>query len=173
MIDKNKYKTVLQKRNYDCGVAAVSMLLINSGISIGYKKLEKELKLSKEGVSYAVIAEYVKGFKELKPWEKENASLKDLRSELKKGRLIMVVYQSWGKRHEVEALECGHYSVVVGIKNGKLYMLDPGAYENWGDDIGWRIMDLKEFEKLWIDNDFGKIVNRWMLSVKPVPKLNK
>jgi predicted double-glycine peptidase len=168
MFKKSNYKIVLQKRNYDCGVAATSMLLANSGVKMGYKTIEKRLNVTKEGVSCAVIARYVKTFKNLKPRVMVNSKIKDLRSQLEKGRICMVVYQSWGKRHEQEALLCGHYSVAVRMTKTRLYLLDPGAYEDWGSGKGFRIMKINSFEKKWVDRDFGKIIKSWMISVKPL-----
>lgn len=168
MFKKSKFKTVIQRRNYDCGVAASWDLLHNSGLKVGYKYLENRLKVTKDGVSCAVIAAYFKSRKALEPKVKKNAKIIDLRKELEKGKLVMVVYQSWGKRHEQAALECGHYSVAVRMTKTRLYLLDPGAYEDWGSGVGWRIMKISDFEKKWIDKDFGKIIKGWMLSVKPV-----
>ncbi len=168
MFRKSQYKVVLQKRNYDCGVAASMAILVNSGYKASYKKLEKDLKLTKEGVSYATIAKYFKSLSETRSKTKIKAKIKDLKSELEKGNICMVVYQSWGKPHELEELECGHYGVVVNITKDKVYLLDPGAYEDWGDGIGFRIMKLKDFKEKWVDKEYGKLVKGWMLSLKPI-----
>ncbi len=166
MFKKSNYKIILQKRNYDCGVAATKAILINSGFKASYKKLEKDLDLTREGVSYKTIETYFKTLKDIKVKIKINAKIDDLKKELVTGNSCMVVYQSWGEKHEVEALECGHYGVVVKITNDKVYLLDPGAYEDWGDGIGFRIMHLKDFENKWIDKDFGKVLKGWMLSIQ-------
>jgi len=51
LIQKNKYKFVLQKKDYDCGVAAVATALVNTGSeSVDYEKLGRELRLSENGV---------------------------------------------------------------------------------------------------------------------------
>ncbi len=166
MFKKSNYKIVLQKRNYDCGVAATKALLINSGFKASYKTLEQDLKLTREGVSYTTIEKYFKSLKDVEVKVKIKAKIKDLKSELKKGNLCLVVYQSWGNKHELEALECGHYGVVVNITKYKIYLLDPGAYEDWGSGIGFRIMNLKDFEEKWVDKEYGKLVKAWMLSVQ-------
>jgi predicted double-glycine peptidase len=170
-INKNKYKYVIQKKNYDCGVAASYALLINSKIdTIKYRTLEKILKLSKNGVSYLNIASFFSQIPDLKPKVRNQASLDLLRSETRKGRLAIVAYQSWGKPHEVRKMTCGHYSVVVKIYRNKVYLLDPAAYKDWGDGVGWRIMDVSDFNKLWIDKANGKIVKKWMVSVEPLKR---
>jgi hypothetical protein len=169
MIKKSNYKYVLQKEEYDCGVAASMSLLINCGIvGISYDKLSKDLNLSVEGVSYKTISEYFLRHKELEPKVYENANLLLLKKEVKKGNLVMIVYQGWAEESEVEKLIWGHYAIVVDIADGKLLLQDPGANEQWVKDIGWLTMDEADFEKRWIDEDAGKIVKCWMLSVKPL-----
>jgi ABC-type bacteriocin/lantibiotic exporter with double-glycine peptidase domain len=171
MINKNKYSYVIQKKDYDCGVAASYALLINSRIeTIKYKKLEKILKLSKNGVSYRSIASFFSQIPHLEPKVKSRVSLDFLKSETKKGRLAIVAYQTWGKPHEVKKLICGHYSVVVKVYRNKVYLLDPAAHKDWGDGVGWRILPVSEFNKLWIDREHGKIVRKWMVSVKPLKR---
>ena len=34
------------------------------------------------------------------------------------------------------------------IIDNKVYLLDPGAYKDWGDGIGRRIMSTKDFAKI-------------------------
>lgn len=171
MILKNKYTYVIQKKDYDCGVAASYALLVNSKLKdVKYSQLAKTLKLTKNGVSYRNIASYFSKIADLKPKIKTRASLNELKNETKKGRLVIVNYQTWGKPHEVRKLVCGHYSVVVKVYRNKVYLLDPAAHKDWGDGLGWRVMNLREFSRLWIDKEYGKIVKRWMVSVKPLKR---
>lgn len=169
MIDKNRYKYVLQKNDYDCGVAASATLLLNAGVKrVNYFRLSKDLGVNYSGVPSSNIAKYFLKKRKLKSKLKLNSTVYELKQELAKGRICMVAYQSWGKKWEIEALECGHYSVAVGIYKNKIYLIDPTAYRDWGDGIGWRVMGISDFEKKWIDKEFGKEVKGWMLSILPI-----
>ena len=169
MIKKSQYKFVLQKKNYDCGVAAVASILLNAGIEdFSYRGLGKELKLSRRGVTIENIRLFFSKYRELKPKAKLRSTTKDLKRELKNGRLAIVAYQSWGKEHEIRNLLCGHYSVAVKIFRDQIYLLDPSGYKDWGDGIGWRVMDLYDFRKMWIDIEKGKVIKGWMLTIRPI-----
>ena len=162
---------MIQKKDYDCGVAASYALLVNSKLKdVKYSQLAKTLNLTKNGVSYRNIASFISSFSDLKPRVKTRSSLSELKNETKKGRLAIVAYQTWGKKHEVKNLRCGHYSVVVRVLRNKVYLLDPAAHKDWGDGLGWRVMDTKEFSSLWVDKEYGKIVKRWMVTVKPLKR---
>jgi len=169
MLNKSKYKHVIQKKDYDCGVAASYALLVNSKVkNINYRKLARNLRLSRRGVSYKNIAAFFSGISDLKPKVRVYSSLEYLRSETKKGRLAIVAYQTWGKNHEIKNLKCGHYSVAVKVLRNKVYLLDPAAHRDWGDGVGWRVIAAKDFNRLWVDKDGGKIIRKWMLSVNPL-----
>jgi len=169
MILKDKYRFVLQKLEYDCGVAATTTLLLNAGVRPpSYKKLGKALKLSKRGVMSQDIEKYILKYKKLDPLVFINAKLKNLRGELGRGRIAMVMYQSWGKKEEIENLDCGHYSIAVAIEKDKLYLLDPGAHKDWGDGVGFRGMSARSFARHWVDREGGYVIRGWMLSVKPL-----
>lgn len=169
MLQKNRYKFVLQKYNFDCGVAATITILKNLGFkNVRYAKVAKELGVTREGVAPAEIVDYFRKFSNLKLKVKTGSDINDLKKELKAGSLCMIAYQSWGKPEEVKALECGHYSVAVGIDKGKVYLLDPTAYKDWGNGIGWRVMNLTDFKNKWVDKEYsGNIIKGWMLSVRP------
>ena len=80
----------------------------------------------------------------------------------------MVMYQGWAKDHEIKNLVWGHYAVVVKILRNKVYLLDPGAYKDWGDGIGRRVMEIGDFQKRWVEKEKEKVIKGWMLSVKPL-----
>jgi|CXWL01.1.fsa_nt_gi predicted double-glycine peptidase len=168
MIQKKRYKYVLQKKDYDCGVAATTAMLLNAKVKgISYRKLKKELKLNRNGVASDRLTSYFSNFVDLKPKVKVRARIEDLRSETQKGRLALVMYQTWGKPHELRDLKCGHYSVCVRVYRNKVYLLDPSAHKDWGDGVGWRTIDVLEFKKLWKDKEFGKVIRGWMMTVTP------
>lgn len=168
MVNKAKFKFILQKEDFDCGVAAVATLLLNAGYkAVSYPRLSRELKLSKNGVSYLTIGESLLVKKELVPKLLQGGTLQDLKREIKEGRICLILYQGWGNAAENAALKSGHYAVVVGYERSKIYLLDPSVYEDWGDDIGWRIIDEAKFASRWVDRDKNQLIRGWMVSIKP------
>jgi len=170
--EKRKYKFVLQKKNYDCGVGASATLLKNAKVvDVDYTKLGRMLRLNPRiGVLSKNISSYFSNFVDLKPKLKTRSKIDDLRRETRKGRFALVMYQTWGKPHEIKNLVCGHYGVVVKVYRNKVYLLDPGAEKDKGHGVGWRIIEAREFKKLWIDKEYGKITRGWMLSVRPLKR---
>jgi len=166
MINKSKFKFVLQKYDYDCGAAAVATILLNTGILFDYKQLLKDLKVTRNGTRPENIWNFFLKHLELKPKLTMGAGTTDLKKQLSKGRIAIVMYQSWGSKEEHERMECGDYAVAAGIEDEKLYLLDPTAYQDWGDGIGWRVMDINYFREKWVDKERNKVIKGWMLSAK-------
>ena len=168
MLKNNNYKIVLQKKNYDCGVAASAALLINSGAKklVHYKKLAKKLKLSTRGVYSDKIASHFLLKNEIRPKIKVNSTIRDLKTELKKNRLCMIMYQGWAKEHEIDDLVWGHYAIAVKVSKNKVYLLDPGANDKDEKHLGWRVMKLPDFKKRWVEKEKNTVIKGWMLSVK-------
>lgn len=91
-----------------------------------------------------------------------------IEEEIRKLRLVLVDYQSWGKSGEEYAnLDTGHYSVVFGYSKTHLYIADPSktktpAHDTWG----FRTIKKELFGERWIDKESdGTVHKQFMISV--------
>lgn len=156
-----------QTTNFDCGVASVQSIYASlTGIELDEMVLRVRLLTNKE---QGTDSEEIKKFLEEKGLvvsEKENMTIEDIRSELGLGRLCLVVYQAWGTEKEYQELESGHYSVIYGVDDRNVYLLDPSIHKDYGFGVGKRKLSLERFLANWRDkNSKGRVYNRWCLSV--------
>lgn len=168
-LERDNYITYLQKYNYDCEAGAAGIVLLNFGNSwVKHDVLMHSLGVKRNGAPPENLERYFKrrGFA---VFGKEGSTVSDLRNELKNDRLCIVLYQGSGTRQEIANLESGHYSVVAGVGNKYIYLLDPGVAEDFGDGVGWHVLTIPAFERRWKDRwkEKGQDVysNRWMLSI--------
>ena len=168
-MEKERFSTYLQKYNYDCGAGAAGIVLLNFGNSwVKHDVLMQSLGVRRNGTYPERLENYFKhrGFD---VFGKENSTISDLKAELERKRLPIVLYQGSGTKEELSRLEGGHYSVVAGVGSKYIYLLDPGVAEDFGDGVGWHILKIPTFEKRWRDKWLEKgwevYSNRWMLSI--------
>ena len=173
-MDKERYSTYVQNHNYDCGAGAAAIVLLNFGASrVNYDSLMSALNVRRSGTDTHRLERYFKrrGFEVV---AQENSSVSDLRRELGKRKLCIVLYQGSGTKKEIASLKSGHYSVVAGIGRRYIYLLDPGVDEDYGDGVGWQKLKISDFKKRWLDKwkENGEEVYcvGWMLSVRPKRK---
>lgn len=111
--------------NYDCGSVAVANVLKNKGKNISVKKLSYIAKTSKNGtIAYNLI----------KAVRKNNFYCEGLYipyNKLKKNNIAILKNNG-----------SGHYVVIRGIKNAKVYLIDP--------TIGKTYLSLKNFKSYYI-----------------------
>jgi ABC-type bacteriocin/lantibiotic exporter with double-glycine peptidase domain len=152
---------------YDCGAAAVRSIYASlTGIVLDDKSLKDKLKVDKiQGTRSEEIKKFFEE-KKLVVTEAENFSIDDIKKELGQERLCLVVYQAWGTEKEYEELESGHYSVIYGVDDEDVYLLDPSIHKDDGLGLGKRKLSLERFSANWRDKDEdGRVYTKWCLSV--------
>ena len=168
MVEREQYITYLQKYNWDCGAGAAGIVLLNFGqAKINHNNLLNNLEVNRRRGTPPRNLELFfrrRGFDE---FVKENSTISDLRREIKKGRLPIVMFQGSGTEEEMANYEGGHYAVVAAVGTKYIYLLDPGVDVDYGDGVGWYKLSHSTFDRRWRDKEVGKEIYyiRWMLSV--------
>lgn len=156
-------KPVVQANGYECGVACVQTILGTRGIKSNRLTIKRYLRTNKRyGTLGGDIKELLK-FRGLKVRERFKASLENIETELKRGKLCLVAYQAWGSTRYYEKLQCGHYSVVFGVEDGYLWLADPfvkGKRVRYRPGV--RKIRKEVFEGRWMDEDG---LDHWYLAI--------
>lgn len=151
----------------DCGVAAVRSIYASlTGVILDEKSLKDRFNVKVNDSTRTEDIKMFFGEKGLNVIERENLSIEDIKRDLGEGRLCLVVYQAWGTEKEYSELESGHYSVIYGIDDEDVYLLDPSIHKDDGLGLGRRKLSLERFLANWRDKDSqGRIYIRWRLAV--------
>jgi ABC-type bacteriocin/lantibiotic exporter with double-glycine peptidase domain len=141
-----------------CGPASLKMVFDHFGTDFSEAEIGKACNTTKEQGTNHV--DMINGAKRLgfDPKAKDNATLADIRDWLNTG--VPVVVGWWSTDED-------HYSVVYGIDEKNIYLMDPEL------DEGKREMPLEEWDKVWFDFE-GPLkykVERWMLAAPPKAKV--
>ena len=128
-----------------CGPASLKILLSYYGIEKSEKELadmagwDKDLGVDDKGIKR--VAELF-GFKII---IKNNSSFKDIENWLRKGVPVIVNWFTRGRiDYDNSAVADGHYSVVMGLDDGFIYLQDP--------EIGkMRKLTREDFMTVWFD----------------------
>lgn len=138
-----------------CGPASLKMVLEYYGTHASERQIAKLARTDEDGTRAKNLVRAAKHFS-YTARIKDNSDIKDIEKYLEQ-RIPVIV--AWFAEDE------GHYSVVVGIKKGKIYLQDP--------EIGrLRSLPLTTFKRVWFDftGDFLKskkdIVIRRMIVVQ-------
>lgn len=128
-------KPLKQTKSY-CGPFSLRMIFDYYGKNVSGKEIARVAKTTiKDGTSpkNMVLAAKHFGFNAS---YKENSSLEEIKELVDKQKVPIIV--NWFSDTE------GHYSVVVGFRNGKIYIQDPeyGKLKN---------MRTEDFMKVWFD----------------------
>ena len=140
-----------QAHNYDCGAKALQLVMAYYGSEMAYKKL---LKIAKRYKTYGLpIEEMVNlakrnGFKVM---SETNYSLAKIKKHVERGEPVIVLLQAWSgkdldEKEWSDTDECGHYSIVIGFGDGKIYFNDPMSFRT-----AW--LTEEEFENRWHSSD--------------------
>jgi len=161
---------IVQKYNFDCGLAAIKTFLCTAGKEVEDEVILKYLKTNRvSGTHPRGIIQFVEhcGFEFV---ERLGATVSEIEEKITEGYYCLVVYQAWGSPKEHKNLLAGHYSLAYGYDSENLHLADPSVYEE--DELemgeGLRKLTKKEFDKDWIDQDYqGNVFDHWMLAIRP------
>jgi len=140
-----------------CGPASLSAVLAFFGVQATEDALRELSGATEEdGVEVNGMVKAAEAFG-FETWWTENATIDQIRQVV--GQFQLPVLVEWFKR------DGGHWSVITGINDGTIYMMDPSN----GEDI---IMPVDQFEHIWFDFSSQKpepesMTNRLMLVVRP------
>jgi predicted double-glycine peptidase len=143
----NQLPIIRQGTPYTCGVAVLQSILFYYGEEWREDNLAKELKSTPEdGTDYHEIIRFARS-KGLTVETAENMTLEDLRRAVDADHPVVVAFQAWGDHPEnyAAAWEDGHYSIVIGVDNNNVYLMDPSTIGNY------TFVPIPEFLARWHD----------------------
>lgn len=125
----------MQANNYSCGVGSAQAVLQYYGIWGYQDELARALGTSaRDGTHPARLAAYLNK-QGLKAAIQENMSLAELEKVVDEGNLTIIDYQAYRESPNVAYAtdwEDGHYSIVVGYDQDKIYIEDPSMFGSVG-----------------------------------------
>lgn len=144
---------VRQATTYSCGPAALLGVLAYFGnTDWNENELMKLAGTTEEGTDLGLLTKAA-GEAGLKAKWVENATLDDLKGSLARKQPVIVEAQAWSdeppKVPFTEVWEDGHFLVVVGLDDQKIYFMDPSHLGSLG------YMTLKDFKDRWHDISVG------------------
>ena len=155
------FPQVRQSNEYSCGAAVVRAVLAYYGKDIKEEDLMDKLSTSETyGTDPNNIISYLKKNK-LKVDCISFMTIEKLKSYIDKKIPVIVLIQAWAddKEEYKETLDNGHYVVVIGYTNNKLFFEDPSIYER-----GY--LTYNEFESRWKDvSRDGTIYRKYGIAV--------
>lgn len=157
---------VRQATDYSCGAAITSSILHYWNVEDTYEQsFYKGLGTTKKnGTDARKMRDFIKGYG-LKVELKEKLTIADLRTSLSKGETVIVDYQAWADEDDEldweERWEDGHYSVVVGLDENFIYLMDSSVLNSY------TYIPISEFITRWHDYEStgGKIWRNYQLGI--------
>lgn len=124
-------RVIRQTFDFDCGAAALQVVMEYYGVEMRGDELRKELKTDKDGTDYVnmiALAEK-QGFK---VFASEGVSLEQLKHFIDDGYPVIVLVQAWAEKYmtfkEWESdYDNGHYVVVIGYQDNIIVFEDPAS----------------------------------------------
>lgn len=119
-----------QTYEYDCGVIALQAILVYYGIEVREDVLLKSMKTRKTyGTPITVVLNSLKKY-DLK-FDSGTMTIKDLKNYIDKKIPVMILLQAWSDKaiKYTKDYRDGHWVVVVGYNERKVFFEDPYAFE--------------------------------------------
>jgi HK97 family phage portal protein len=135
-----------QSGNYDCGAAATHAVCAYFGVGERTEEdfIEALDTTPEGGTEPRHILTYLEQVG-LSALPRDGMSLQDVAESVDHGCPVIVCFQDYGTPEEEARDESGHYVVVIGIDDQRVYLQDPSA--------GRVEMPLEQFESNWHDED--------------------
>ncbi len=142
---------ISQATPWTCGAAALMAALVYFGVfDDAESRLDAELGATPEqGVPPQRIAAEARAFG-LTAEVRTGMTLDDLGDELERGSIVIVAVQAWPSRPTTDpakSWEDGHYIVIVGLDEGRVYAMDPSVR------TGYAYLPRDELVPRWHDYD--------------------
>jgi ABC-type bacteriocin/lantibiotic exporter with double-glycine peptidase domain len=157
---------IQQDTNYSCGPACLSMVLAFHGNPVNEATLIRRTGATpQDGISPSCIAKYLRQAR-YSHKQQQLMTLPLIAKFIAKGWPVIVAYQAWPFRPSETDLgvswDNGHYSVVVGIVDGRVCLVDPSSKRPR------RYLDADKFIASWRDiENSGRVYRRWGVAVGP------
>lgn len=157
---------IRQRTNYSCGPACLSMVLAFHGKTLDEQTLIRRTGTTPEdGLSPAGIARFLRKSR-YSHKQQQRMTLSLLGAYLERGWPVIVAYQAWPHKPSETDLgrswDHGHYSVVVGIRDARVCLVDPSSRRKR------RWLDADTFIASWRDiENSGRIYRRWGVAIGP------
>ncbi len=152
---------ISQARPWTCGAAALMATLLYFGVfDDAESRLDAELAVTpEEGTHVASIVDEARRFG-LEAEARTGLTVDNLASEAARGTVVIVALQAWATHSVADwrtNWEDGHYVVVVGVADDRVYVMDPSVRTGYGyltrDEFlaRWHDYDLEEGHRVVYD----------------------
>ena len=150
-------RVIRQISDFDCGAAALQVVMEYYGVEMRGDKIRKELKTDQDGTDYVNMVALAEKYG-FQVFASDGVSLEQLKRFVNDGYPVIVMVQAWADRYMTLAewkteYDHGHYVVVIGLEDNIITFEDPGeSHRTWLTEreflARWHDMDTKTGKKL-------------------------
>lgn len=141
-----------QTKQSACGAYVLKMILEYWGIQENLDVLIEKIGVKiNVGASHAALIKVLRAYK-LSVSAQSNASVHDLEKYLSKSMPVIINYIS-----PLSGL--GHYSIVIGIEDGHVFLCDSSNGPRYS-------LDIEEFDRIWFNSN--KLSKHWLAAPYPM-----